>query len=138
MYHTEVLCLSSEAMIYNSLFLVTSCSHVVMEFSIAIVFADFTIVFLLDDFNHLVFLARNISDIVPILHFLQVLMASQVFFTLIALLCRGGATCNFFNLTLLLENGLLVALIKLIKRHKSHLVLLIVASVYTLGAWVLR
>ena len=138
MYHTEVLCLSSEAMIYNSLFLVTSCSHVVMEFSIAIVFADFTVVLLLDDFNHLVLLARNVSNIASILNFMKVFMASHVIFTLIALLCSGGATCNLFNLTLLLEYSLLVTFVKLIKRHKCHLILLIFASIYSLRAWVLR
>ena len=56
MYHTEVLRLSSVTMIINSWFLVTPWSHVVLEFSIAIVFTGFAVVFLFDDLYHLVFL----------------------------------------------------------------------------------
>ena len=86
MNHTEVLCLSSETMVDHHRFLLTPCSRSIVKIPVAIEFPSITVVFLFDYLNHLVFFARDVTDIFPFVLLLLIFMASMLI-SLIALLC---------------------------------------------------
>ena len=133
MDHTEVLCLSSEAMVDHHRFLLTSCSHCIVKIPVTIEFSSITIVFLFDHLNHLIFLARDVTYILPFMLFLLIFMTSMLI-SFVAFLGCCGAASDLFNLALLLENCFLITFVQLIKRYKSHLTLLEFTGIYTLLA----
>ena len=137
MNHTEVLCLSSEAMIHHHRFLLTPGPRSVVEISLAIEPPRITVVFLFDNLNHLIFFAGHVTYIFPFVLLLLNFMASM-FVSFVAFLSCCRATGNFFNLALLLEHRFLITFVQLIKRHESYLTLLELTGIYALLAGVSR
>ena len=137
MDHSEVLCLSSETMVDHHRFLLTPCSCSIVKIPVAIEFPSITVVFLFDYLNHLVFFARDVTDIFPFVLLLLIFMASMLI-SLIALLCCCWATSDLLNLALLLEHCFLITFVQLIKRYESYLILLELTGVYSLLAGICR
>ena len=133
MNHSEVLCLSSEAMVNHHRFLLTPCSSSIVEIPVTIEFSGITVVFLFDHLNHLIFLARDVTYVLPFELLLLIFMAGMLI-SFVAFLGCCRAAGDLFDLALLLEHCFLITFVQLIKRYEGYLTLLEFTGIYALLA----